>query len=115
MNDNASVVSIILLLACIGMLIYANIKKVSSETCNEGYQKCLCSSDDSGRGRSCQDDDVAISMYDSGKATEYTEFPDKGWSKSSPGDMTFPDAKGCRLGACGPETQGWVAWDYEDL
>ena len=102
--DNVSLACILLLLASIGMLIYAIVKNKTGS--KEGYNKCICTEGGDGRGRTCQDDDVAIAAYDAGKATEYSDFPDKGWLTSSPGDMSFPEAKGCHLGSCGPNRLG---------
>jgi hypothetical protein len=101
---------------CLGVYVCVLVALYKTKTWPyEGYQRCLCTGGGQGRDRVCQESEDSEDMYDNGQATEYSNFPNKGWSTSSPGDSDYPPAKYCHLGACGDNVTGWVAWDYQDL
>ena len=79
----------------------------------ETYRKCICSDGQGGRQRNCQDTVTVNNLYVKGKLTESSKLSDKGWSKVSPGDVSFPASQGCQW----PDsaTSGWVAWDFTDF
>ncbi len=60
----------------------------------EGYKKCICS-EQSGRGRTCQDTVQVNNDYVNNVWTESSLFPNKDWSTVSPGDGGWPVSKGC--------------------
>jgi hypothetical protein len=72
----------IFVLAIIGTIIYLN-------RTSEQFVKCICSQNDGGRGRVCQDTETAWIDYEKG-ATEYQKFKPKGWSSVNAGDVNYP-------------------------
>ena len=69
-------------LVIIGIIIYLTHVR-------EQFVKCICSENDGGRGRVCQDTETVWDEYEKG-ATEYQTFKPKGWSKSNAGDYNYP-------------------------
>jgi hypothetical protein len=108
----------IILVVVLIIVVYEIIKK----TKKEGYRKCICSSEQGGRERECQETDVVQALYNENKLTEFSKLKPKGWSTTSPGDVTWPLSNGC-LGAdcsgnedgCKGGTKKWFAWDFTDF
>jgi len=96
------------------ILFLISIGFVMNKNSTEPYNKCVCSSAGSGRERDCQDTDVIQKMYEDGKATENSNFQNKGWSETSPGDMNFPISKGCNW-ENNQDTGAWLSWDFTDF
>ena len=98
-------VVIVLVLIVVAVLISIRHKK-------EGYSHCICSSNEGGRQKNCQDDILVNKLYNEGILTEYTDLPSKGWSTDSPGDSMFPQDEGCNTDQ---PKKGWVSWDFDDF
>ena len=109
MNSNTIAVIIVVLLfisAIVGVVVYRKDK--------EKYHKCVCSSSEGGCQRNCQDIDTVQDLYDTRKLTEFTNFPNKGWSTTSPGDMNWPLSKGCDWPDNSTKKE-WQEWDFTDF
>lgn len=98
-------VAILLLLSILAVLLIVFRKKDT-----EKFLQCVCSSQSGGRGRVCQDtEEVAKQYYEKG-ITEYSNFPSKGWSQVSPGELDFPVSTGCgwdKKQRCNPEQENY--------
>lgn len=108
------VVSLVAIVVLVVLLSHRK-KKCTSE----GFRKCICSSEQGGRERECQDTVTVNNLYVENKLTEFTKLPDKGWSKVSPGDVDFPLSEGCNwpndhIGSSAPN-KGWQKWDFTDF
>lgn len=109
----------LILIVVVGVGIYFLVKKNHKK---EGYRKCICSSEQGGRERECQETDVVQVLYNENKLTEFSKFAPKGWSTTSPGDVNWPLSNGC-LGpdcsgnedGCKSGTKKWFAWDFTDF
>lgn len=111
-NEKVSVtIYVILSLVVISILTVMVMRKCKKK---ESYKKCVCSQADGGRGRVCQDVKQVWDSYVDGK-TEYQDMSCKrSWSKTSPGDMNFPQSKGCgeredySYNNNQPDRKGWL-------
>jgi hypothetical protein len=63
-----------------------------------------------GRDMVCQDKEKVTMAYDKEEATEFTDLPNKGWSRVSPGDAEFPLSQDCY----NPQS-GWKWFDFDML
>jgi hypothetical protein len=81
----------------------------------EHFRKCICGSDQGGREEDCQDTDLVQKLYDSGKLTESTNLVSHGWSTTSPGDVNWPESKGCGYPDNSGKDKKWFAWDFTDF
>lgn len=81
----------------------------------ENFKKCVCSSDQGGRERVCQDIVDINNLYVTGKLTENSSFKDKTWVGTSPGDVNFPISKGCGWNDSEPTEKKWGKWDFTDF
>jgi hypothetical protein len=106
-NNKKLLAGVLILGFLIVMVVYVyrhNKKK-------EGYKKCVCSSDMN--KTACQDIEQVQDDYNNNTVTEFSTLKPNTWSNASPGDMDFPENKGCPWSA--EPVNNWVAWDYEDL
>jgi hypothetical protein len=81
----------------------------------ENFKKCVCSGEDGGRKRNCQDIVDVNNLYVTGELTENSQFQNKGWSTSSPGDVDFPPSSGCDWSDSEPTEKKWGKWDFTDF
>lgn len=81
----------------------------------ENFRKCICSSEEGGRERNCQDTVDVNNLYVTGELTEFTNLPNKGWSTTSPGDIDFPLSQGCNWSNHSSPDKPWNAWDFTDF
>lgn len=96
------------LVAIVVLVVLLSRKKCNSE----GFKKCICSDGQGGREQDCQDTVTVNNLYVTNKLSEFSKFPNKGWSKVSPGDIEFPKSQGC---ASSPPEKTWVKWDFTDF
>lgn len=102
-------VSIGLLLIIIGIL-YKLLHRSK-----EKYRKCICSSEQGGRERECQETDVVQALYNDNVLTEYSKLKSPGWNTVSPGDMNWPLSGGCTWPDNSEKSKQWFAWDFTDF
>ena len=107
--DQQIIIYIVVSLVVIIMLIVLLAHKKNKE----GFKKCICSSEQGGRERECQDTVKVNNLYVENKLTEFTQLPDRGWSKVSPGDVNFPLSEGCSWP--NSSSNGWQKWDFTDF
>lgn len=107
---------------CGGILALAMSSSMCGCAKKESYKKCICSSGNgqgqAGRDMVCQDTVRTEMAYDDNSATEFRDFPSKGWSTVSPGDVDFPRLEGCNYTAKNNGSNGgnqWAAWDFDTL
>ncbi len=106
-------VVVLLFAAILAVLIVSMLPKRKN---NEDYQdvkKCICSQLQAGRDKVCQYKDAVTRAYDQEQLTEFTDFPSKGWSTVSPGDIQFPESQGCQND--GKTFNGWRFFDFDML
>jgi hypothetical protein len=96
-------------IALISLIVALVLRKKDNK---EGFKKCVCTSTGP-LDRVCQDTDAVEKAYDDGQLTESTNFPSRGWSKVSPGDLDYPSAVGCR--PTDADKKQWFAWDFTDF
>jgi hypothetical protein len=103
----------IALFAVTSIAIIVIIVLVARKKHKEPFKKCICSSDQGGRERECQDTVEVNNLYVTNKLTEFSNLPNHGWTKVSPGDPDFPISQGCSW----PDnsTKGWKSWDFTDF
>lgn len=92
----------------IALLIYI----LATGNKRENYRKCICTESEGGRGRTCQDTTEVNNDYVSNKWTEFSQFPNKGWSNVSPGDVSWPESAGCNWPDYNDGAKQWFFWDY---
>lgn len=103
----AIIFAVVLGIAAVIAIIVGSVKK-------EGFNRCFCTGKSGGRGRRCQDADLAELAYEFG-ITEYNpRWLKPEWSKVSPGDINFPQSAGCGMPA-ESKPPGWVTWDFTDF
>ena len=113
MNQQLAIlVYVVISLGAVVTLIVLLVRKKKSK---EGFRKCICSQEEGGRERECQDTVDVNNLYVTNKLTEFSKFPSKGWGKVSPGDIEFPESKGCNWPDCSTPGKGWVKWDFTDF
>lgn len=108
MNTNSF--ALILLLAILLMISSIFMMKKN----RENFRKCICSEDQGGRERECQDTVVVNNLYVTGELTESSKLKSHGWSKVSPGDVDFPLSSGCDWPNANTG-KGWTSWDFTDF
>lgn len=79
----------------------------------ETFRKCICSSDQGGRERECQDNVTVNNLYVTNQLTENSDLRSKDWGTISPGDMDFPHSQGCKW--CDSPSRGWTTGDFTDF
>lgn len=98
-------------LICLTILIVLLTRKKHCEN----FKKCVCSAEDGGRKRNCQDIVDVNNLYVSGDLTENSRFQNKDWSRSSAGDIDFPTSSGCGWSDSEPTEKKWGTWDFTDF
>lgn len=99
----------IFVLCIVALMVIFLAVKLSTK--KENYRKCICTDNQGGRGRTCQDTVTVNNDYVTNKWTEFSELPSKGWSRSSPGDAIWPVSSGCSW----PNevtSDKWTFWDF---
>ena len=108
-------VTIIVSLGIILVLSVLIIRKLN-QCKTENFKKCVCSSRE-GRDENCQDTVIVNNNYVTGKLTENTNLPQRGWTTVSPGDINFPVSNGCGWSDNQTKSDGnkWQSWDFTDF
>ena len=105
---------VVSLVAIVVLVVLLSHKKKNCDSyTSEGFRKCICSSEQGGRERECQDTVTVNNMYVDNKLTEFSKLPDRDWSTVSPGDANFPFSQGCPWP--NDTGKGWQKWDFTDF
>lgn len=99
---------VILIILLLIMVFYEIFRRKHKEN----FRKCVCSSDQGGRERNCQDTEQVEKLYDDNVLTESTNLYSKGWSTTSPGDIDWPLSEGCNWPNNTKNAKQWQAWDF---
>lgn len=112
--DNQKVLTIAYVVISLAVIVVLAVL-LSRKKCKEDFRKCICSSEQGGRERNCQDTDTVNNLYVTNKLTEFSELKNQGWSTISPGDVDFPHSQGCNWCDHSSSEKGWKAWDFTDF
>ena len=105
---------VVSLVAIVVLVVLLSRKKKNCDSyTNEGFRKCICSSEQGGRERECQDTVTVNNLYVDNKLTEFSKLPDRDWSTVSPGDANFPLSQGCPWP--NDTGKGWQKWDFTNF
>jgi hypothetical protein len=98
----------------LGIFLITILIIVTKKHHHENFRKCICSDSDGqgGRQETCQDLTKVNNLYVTNQLTEFSKFPDKGWSNVSPGDQSFPESSGC---SDEHNSGNWIKWDFTDF
>lgn len=100
------------LLLILFIIVFYEIFRKKEKKNKEGFRKCICSSHQAGRESDCQETETVQTLYDDNKLTEFTNLKSRGWTKVSPGDISFPVSEGCPWPDNHKNAKDWQAWDF---
>jgi hypothetical protein len=112
MDREKSAIIFYVIVSLVSIVVLIVLLSRKKKNC-EGFRKCICSSDQGGRERECQDTVKVNNLYVNNELTEFSKLPEHGWSSVSPGDSNFPISQGCTW----PDDtgKGWQKWDFTDF